>query len=198
MDEAREFFERVRSGTDPVGHLEPGPMADWEVFPYEREGLRPKVFETFELPEPTSEGACPICEGVDDSSRRLWTGRRLALLRTRATSVLFQAQVVSLAHEGLEDLDVSGHEELGRLLGAAFNAMRGLAGVGRVHINKWENGRGHLMVAMYARPEGVLQLRGSNLPIWADMLPSIPDEDFAARAREVSDAVADALESSTS
>jgi hypothetical protein len=197
MDEAREFFERVRSGTDPDGRLEPGPMADWEVFPFERESLRPKVFETFERPEPTSDGECKNCAGVDDPARRLWTGRRLALLRTRATSVLFQAQVVSLAHEGLEDLDVNGHEELGRLLGAAFNVMRGLAGVGRVHFNKWENGRGHLMVALYARPEGVLQLRGSNLPIWADMLPSIPEEEFAARARVVSEAVGRALESST-
>lgn len=54
-----------------------------------------------------------------------------------------------------------------------------------MHINKWENGTGHLSVTLLARPLGVLQLRGSNLPVWADMLPPTPPEELAARADAV-------------
>ena len=71
----------------------------------------------------------------------------------------------------LDDLDDDGHVELGRLVGRTYAAMRALDGVGNVHVNKWENGTGHLSVTLLARPEGVLQLRGSNLAAWADMLP---------------------------
>jgi hypothetical protein len=36
-----------------------------------------------------------------------------------------------------------------------------------------------------ARPLGVLELRGSNLPIWADMLPDIPQDEYDERAQAV-------------
>ena len=60
--------------------------------------------------------------------------------------------------------------------------MRALEGVGNVHVNKWENGTGHLSVTLLARPLGVLQLRGSNLAAWADMLPPTPAGELDARA----------------
>ena len=62
--------------------------------------------------------------------------------------------------------------------------------VGNVHVDKWENGGGHLSVNLLARPLGVLELRGSNLPIWADMLPDIPEDEYDARAEVVRAALA--------
>ena len=56
-----------------------------------------------------------------------------------------------------------------------------------MHINKWENNTGHLLWNVLARPEGVLQLRGSNLPAWADMLPPIPNDEFAGRAAQAAE-----------
>jgi hypothetical protein len=45
-------------------------------------------------------------------------------------------------------------------------------------------------VFFLARPEGFLQLRGSNLPEWEEMLPRYP-EDLAVRGmREVATALA--------
>jgi hypothetical protein len=44
-------------------------------------------------------------------------------------------------------------------------------------------------VTLLARPEGVLQLRGSNLAAWADMLPPSPAEELDARAVLVRDAL---------
>ena len=74
---------------------------------------------------------------------------------------------------------------MGQVLGRTFRAVSALDGVGRVHISKWENNTGHLLWNVLARPEGVLQLRGSNLPAWADMLPAVPEAELAARATQV-------------
>jgi hypothetical protein len=102
------------------------------------------------------------------------------------------ANVVSLTHEVLDDLDDDGHAELGRLVGRTYSAMKALDGVGNVHVNKWENGAGHLSVTLLARPEGVLQLRGSNLAAWADMLPPTPADELTVRAEQVRSALAHA------
>ena len=57
-----------------------------------------------------------------------------------------------------------------------------LGGIGRVHVNKWGDGGAHLHLFFLARPAGFLQLRGSNLPEWEEMLPRYP-QDVADAAR---------------
>lgn len=193
---AEEWLARVRRAVDGEGRPAPGPMTTWEVFPFEPDGLRAKPITGLTVPEPDrsrTPSDCQLCGRVADPSRQLVEGERLVVVRAARTSLVFAAQVVARAHEGLGDLDVAGHEELGRLLGATYDAVGSLDGVGRVHINKWENGAGHLMFAVTARPEGVLELRGSNQPIWADMLPDIPEQELADRAHEVRRALAAAL-----
>ena len=120
----------------------------------------------------------------------LHTGERLAVIRPGGCNLVFVANIVSREHHALDDLDDDGHVELGRLIGRTYRAMKALEGVGNVHVNKWENGGGHLSVTLLARPEGVLQLRGSNLTVWADMLPATPDAELAARAALVRTALA--------
>ncbi|MCX4779440.1 hypothetical protein [Streptomyces sp. NBC_01264] len=41
-----------------------------------------------------------------------------------------------------------------------------------------------------ARPQGMLQLRGSCLPLWDDVLPRLPDEVWAESARRIAAAMA--------
>jgi hypothetical protein len=84
-----------------------------------------------------------------------------------------------------DDLDEAADEELGRLVARTYRALRALPGVGNVQVCKWENGGGHLSVNVLARPLGVLELRGSNLPVWADMLPDIPQDEYDQRAEAV-------------
>lgn len=115
------------------------------------------------------------------------------MIRPGGTSLPFVADVVSGSHEVLDDLDDDGHVEMGRLLGRTYAALRGLDGVGNVHINKWETGTGHISVTLLARPLGVLQLHGSNLPVWADMLPPTPPERGRRRQRVRTGAVLGAL-----
>ena len=110
--------------------------------------------------------------------------------RPGATSLPFVANVVTREHVLLDDLDDDGHAELGRLVARTYAAVQALNGVGNVHITKWENGSGHFSMNVMARPRGVLQLRGSNLPIWADMLPNIPQDEYDERAAAVRAALA--------
>jgi diadenosine tetraphosphate (Ap4A) HIT family hydrolase len=84
------------------------------------------------------------------------------------------------AHLDLEDLDDDHASELGRLVVRLSRAVGALDGVGRVHINKWGDGGAHLHVFVIARPTGLMQLRGSNLALWDDLLPPIPEEAYAA------------------
>ena len=191
-DAAQDWFERVRAATDG-GHPAPGPMAGWEVFPFEAGCLVVKPLGEREVPEPDRRKApedCKVCRVLGDDQLVLAEGDDLAVIRTGGTSLMFTANVVSKAHAPLDALDPAAYAELGTWVGRTYTALKALPGVGNVHVNKWENGTGHLAVVLLARPEGVLDLRGSNLPIWADMLPAIPEEEYAERAELVRQALA--------
>ena len=184
-DPAEVWLGRVQDTLDAAGRPPLGDMAAWEVFPFERDGLTPKPIGDRVVPEPSREraaDACGTCKALTREDLVLHTGSRLAVIRPGGTSLMFVANVVARAHERLDDLDETADEELGRLVRRTYRAVRALPGVGNVQISKWENGGGHLSVNVLARPLGVLELRGSNLPVWADMLPDIPQDEYDARA----------------
>jgi hypothetical protein len=187
-DPAEVWRGRVQGHLDAAGRPPLGAMADWEVFPFERDGLTPKPLGERVVPEPSrdrSPEACGTCRALGRDDLVLHTGSRLAVIRPGGTSLMFVANVVARAHERLDDLDEAADQELGRLVARTYRALRALPGVGNVQVSKWENGGGHLSVNVLARPLGVLELRGSNLPVWADMLPDIPADEYDARAEVV-------------
>ena len=184
----REFLDRAGEAAGDDGRLRPGPMVSWEVFPFEAESLRVRPLTEYADPEPDRRKPaddCKVCAALTRPEWVLGEGDQLAVIRTGGTSLAFTANVVSRGHVPLDDLDDAGLAELGVLVGRTYRALKGLPEVGNVHVNKWENGTGHLAVVLLARPKGVLQLRGSNLPAWADMLPGIPEDEYAARATRV-------------
>lgn len=190
MSTSREFFDRARAAADEDGRLQPGPMTRWGVFPYESVTTAPLT--ELELPEPlgdTSPERCRVCQAQQDGTHELWSSEHFAVARRASTSLLFWATVAVRSHRTLDELDGDELAEMGQVLGRTFTAVSDLDGVGRVHINKWENNTGHLLWNVLARPEGVLQLRGSNLPAWADMLPDVPEAELARRADEVARAL---------
>ena len=183
-----EFLKRAQTVLDVDGRPPLGGMVSWEVFPFERDGLTPRPLTQYAVPEPDrrkAPEACGTCKALGREDLVLHTGERLAVVRPGGCNLPFVANVVSRHHEVLDDLDDDGHVELGRLIGRTYQALRALDDVGNVHVCKWENGGGHLSVALLARPLGVLQLRGSNLTVWADMLPATPEDELAARAEQV-------------
>jgi len=188
-----DFLDRARAHADEDGRLPLGGMAEWEVFPFETEGLRVRPLSDFADPEPDrrkSEADCKTCRALGREDLVLHTGKALAVIRPGGANLPFVANVVSRAHAPLDDLDDDGLSELGVLMGRTYAAVKALDGIGNVHLNKWENGTGHLSVTVLARPRGVLQLRGSNLAAWADLLPPTPESELAARADAVRRALA--------
>ena len=63
-------------------------------------------------------------------------------------------------------------------------AVEALDAVGRVHVYRFGDGGAHLHVFLLGRPAGILQLRGSNLALWEEMLPTLP-ADAAGSATAV-------------
>jgi hypothetical protein len=90
-----------------------------------------------------------------------------------------------LAHHDLADLPYDLAGEMGVLLVHLTRAMEALPQVGRVHVAKWGDGGAHLHVFVYARPKGMLQLRGTMMAVWDDFLPPVPVEVRDADARTV-------------
>ena len=189
----REFLDRAQAAVGDDGRLALGAMPGWDVFPFERDGLRARPLTEYADPEPDrgkDPGSCRTCQALEHEPQVLHVGDHLAVIRPGATSLPFVANVVTRRHVLLDDLDDEGHVELGRLVGRTYAAVQALDGVGNVHITKWENGSGHFSMNVMARPSGVLQLRGSNLPVWADMLPNIPQDEYDERAVAVRSALA--------
>ena len=88
-------------------------------------------------------------------------------------------------HLDLADLDEAYAAELGRLTVRLERALTELGGVARVHVMKVGDGSEHLHVWFFARPDGLLQLRGSSLSDWTDCLPPMPTDEWDAVAREL-------------
>jgi hypothetical protein len=81
----------------------------------------------------------------------------------------------SRSHLDLGDLPNMLAAELGVMTVRLERAVRSLDGVARVHVNRWGDGSAHLHLWFLARPHGRLQLRGTFLSLWDEILPPIPE-----------------------
>jgi hypothetical protein len=84
----------------------------------------------------------------------------------------------SRSHFDLGDLPNMLAAELGVMTVRIERAVRSLDGVARVHVNRWGDGAAHLHLWFLARPLGRLQLRGTFLSLWDEILPAIPEHQW--------------------
>ncbi|MFI0516131.1 diadenosine tetraphosphate (Ap4A) HIT family hydrolase [Streptomyces canus] len=175
----------------PAGERLPLPadsVADWETFPFEGD-LRVKPLQPPVLPEPARFGEdgpeeCRTC--LRPVTEALWADDHWRLDAVGTESRL--PAVVMLqprAHHDLSDLPAERAAELGPLLQRAERAVLGLDGVARVHVNRWGDGAAHLHFWLLARPAGLLQLRGTFLPVWEELLPPIPEDERQQAHRQI-------------
>ncbi|WP_239175135.1 hypothetical protein [Actinoplanes cyaneus] len=82
------------------------------------------------------------------------------------------------SHLDLGDLPNLLAAELGVMTVRLERAIRSLDDVARVHVNRWGDGSAHLHMWFLARPYGRLQLRGTFLSLWDDILPVIPEQKW--------------------
>ncbi|WP_078960129.1 hypothetical protein [Streptomyces sp. NRRL B-24085] len=180
----------------PTGERLPLPadsVTAWDTFPFEGDfrvkRLRPPV-----LPEPDRAGEggpeeCRTC--LKPVTQALWADDHWRLDEVGTESRL--PAVVMLqprGHHDLSDLPAERAAELGPLLQRVERAVLALDGVARVHVNRWGDGAAHLHFWLLARPAGLVQLRGSFLPVWEELLPPVPEEERREAHRRIAAALA--------
>jgi hypothetical protein len=189
-----EFYARALAHADAEGRLPVPPQSEWDIFPFELDGLRTRALQPPVVPEPPrgGEGGNPCRRCDEPDADAVWSDDRWVLVGFREPLGLpFGASLMPKAHLDLGDLDDTHAAELGVLTVRLDRAIRALGGIGRVHVCKWGDGGAHLHLLFLARPEGLLQLRGSNLALWEEMLPRTPEDVMAARLRTVARALAE-------
>ncbi|MFJ4205312.1 hypothetical protein ACIP2Y_37555 [Streptomyces sviceus] len=191
--EPSAFVRRLPPGERPP--LPADSVADWETFPFECEGdLRVRPLQPPVLPEPARSGedgpeGCHTCR--KPVTEALWADDHWRLDAVGSESRL--PAVVMLqprGHYDLSELPAEQTAELGPLLQRVERAVLGLDGVARVHVNRWGDGAAHLHFWFLARPAGLLQLRGTFLPVWEELLPPVPDEERRQAHRRIAAALA--------
>lgn len=163
----------------------PPPLPDfttWPSFPFEGD-LRVKPIEDPVEKEPARAGEdandCTACAAPDENYMYVNERWRVRAM-DRPTGLPMVLILESRSHLDLGDLPNMLAAELGVMTVRLERAIRSLDGVARVHVNRWGDGSAHLHLWFLARPYGRLQLRGTFLSLWDDILPAISE----ARWRE--------------
>jgi hypothetical protein len=152
----------------------------WPTFPFEGD-MRVKDLEDPVEVEPARQGEdpeeCSACRAPD--SAYIWISQRWRVRALDRPSGLPMVLILeSRSHLDLGDLPNLLAAELGVMTVRLERAIRSIEGVARVHINRWGDGSAHLHLWFLARPYGRLQLRGTFLSLWDDILPPIAEPSW--------------------
>ena len=165
-----------------VSHTPPAvpDFTRWPSFPFEGD-FRVKQLDEPVAVEPSRKGEgsgeCHSCNAPDDAY--IWVSERWRVrAMDRPTGLPMVLILESRSHLDLGDLPNLLAAELGVMTVRLERAVRSLDGVARVHVNRWGDGAEHLHLWFLARPYGRLQLRGTFLSLWDDILPAIPESQW--------------------
>lgn len=162
------------------------------TMPYQ-EPLAPLAPGPRVIPEPPRRGEpggepCAICGG--DVTTALWHDETWTLHAPVGGSLPGTVWLASIEHvDSFRDLPDAAAASFGRVAGQVERAILSLGGIARVHLYRWGDGGAHFHAWFVPRPEGMLEARGMMLPIWEDVLPNVPDEELAAAAKRVAEAM---------
>ena len=150
----------------------------WPSFPFEGD-MRVKPLTPPVAVEPPRGGedptSCIACNTPDDAY--IWVSERWRVrAMDRPTGLPVVLILECRSHFDLGDLPNLLAAELGVMTVRLERAIRSLDGVARVHVNRWGDGAAHMHMWFLARPQGLLQLRGTFLSLWDDILPVIPEQ----------------------
>ncbi len=155
-------------------------FVNWPTFPFDGQ-LRVRPLDRPTLPEPAREGVeisdCRACQAPDE--QYIWVDDRWRVKATEKPPGLPMVLILEpRMHLDLGDLPNLEAAELGLLTVRLERAVRSVDGVARVHVNRWGDGAAHLHLWFLARPAGALQLRGSFLSMWDDILPPVDERTW--------------------
>jgi diadenosine tetraphosphate (Ap4A) HIT family hydrolase len=168
----------------PVPHNSPSlpEFTTWPTFPFEGD-IRVRKLEDAVAEEPPRQGedpeTCTACRTPD--SEYVWVADRWRVRALDRPSGLPMVLILeSRSHLDLGDLPNLLAAELGVMTVRLERAIRSLDGVARVHVNRLGDGSAHLHLWFLARPYGRLQLRGTFLSLWDDILPPVGETVWRA------------------
>jgi diadenosine tetraphosphate (Ap4A) HIT family hydrolase len=155
-------------------------FTQWPSFPFEGE-LRVRKLDDPVAVEPPRTGeepaTCPQCKSPDTAY--IWVDENWRVRSLDRPGGLPMVLILeSRSHLDLGDLPNMLAAELGVMIVRLERAIRSLDGVARVHVNRWGDGAAHLHLWFLARPRGRLQLRGSFLPMWDEILPPVSEHTW--------------------
>ena len=170
------------------------PLVGGPFFPFDG-GLSVVPLEEPVVPEPPRNGEpgggdCFRCSNPD--ANVIWRDEQWELRSGfEPIGLPMMAGLGSRDHVTLHTMPDELTATLGPVIRRAALAIGRVDGVARTHINRWGDGSEHFHLWFLARPLGMMQLRGAMIAAWNDMLPPIPDDEFAANMRTVAAAMAE-------
>jgi diadenosine tetraphosphate (Ap4A) HIT family hydrolase len=187
-----EFLAHARTAADDEGRLSPAAdMSGWGTFPFEVDSLRVVPLSDPVVPEPSRADEDPTqCQTCARRDEGVWRDEHWRLTCSTGSGVPLVLMLFPRDHYDLPTLPDERAVELGRLTAHIARAIEALPYIARAHVYRIGDGGAHLHVFFFARPEGLLQLRGSCLVLWDDLLPAPPSEVAVADARTVANTLA--------
>jgi hypothetical protein len=185
-----EFYAHAIAAADHERRLPLARMTEWDISPFEPDGLRVAQLRPPVLPEPTRHGEDPAqCQVCRDRDEGIWFNDRWRMHRIGGVGVPLVLMLYPRDHYDIADLPDELAAELGLLTTRIVRHVEALPHISRAHVYRIGDGGAHLHVWFFARPEGQAQLYGSWLVVWDDLLPEYPADVSDADAAIVADAL---------
>lgn len=187
-----DYYERVLAAADDERRIavDAGEIPNWDIFPFESEGLRLKPIEPLADVEEPRRGEdpadCPCAHGTEPAGL-VWQNERWMVEAFDESGAPLIMMLTPRVHYDFTTLPSDLAAEMGQLMVALGAAIESLTSVARVHMSKWGDGGAHLHVFFFARPARMPQLRGTCLALWDDFLPTVPAAVLRDNARVVVD-----------
>lgn len=190
-ESSAEVYARAVEAAGSDGRLPTPAIADWDTFPWEvADGrIAPKALRA-PSDEPPREGEdggapCVMCAGFGPE-QIVWEDEFwVVTVDEKPSGLPLVLTLWTREHLDFGDLDDELASQFGRITNRLARIVQGLPGIGRVHVGRWGDGCSHFHVWFLARPEGLLDLRGSYAAEWDEILPPGPDDVRRADLHQV-------------
>ncbi|MEV0269376.1 hypothetical protein AB0H43_11400 [Hamadaea sp. NPDC050747] len=185
-----EYYAHAIAAADEERRLPLARMTGWDVSPFEQDELRVSPLRPPVVPEPPRHGEDPAdCRACGNRDEGIWFTEKWRLARISGVGVPLVLMLRPRDHYDLADLPDELAAELGVISTHLVRHLQALPNIGRAHVYRLGDGGAHLHIWFFARPEGQLQLYGSWLVVWDDLLPEYPADLADADAAIVADAL---------
>lgn len=196
--DAHEFYARALAAADATGRLPRSQITDWDIFPFETDGLTVTPLAAPELPEPARSGAGGVgCHSCERTEGTVWQDENWRLVTAPASGAPLRMLLLTREHVDFPGLSDERAAELGLLMVHVVRAIEALPNIARGHIARWGDGAEHMHAFFFARPEGIRQMLGTVMPFWDDLIPPVPVDERDESARAVAEALVNSFGGST-